>query len=320
MRVTDSNTTAATADRTVVVNIAGTNDTPFVYSGFAGLDPTHTAYRGSPVVVFGTSGRSLVLSTVETAQKFDQVVLTVSNVTDGSHEKLIIGGVTVPLVAGTTNLTDGGVATTTVSGTNVTVTLDWASGITPANVDTLLCGIAYKDTKPAATVATRLVTLASITDNGGGAATLNGSLKTSAVSVIRESVAPVVTSVITPADGIYKAGDTLTFTVHFSEEVDVTGAPRIGLVIGSTTRYLGYVSGSGTTALVFAYTLVLADTDNDGVALGSALELNGGTIRDLAENDLLPLTLAAVPSTAGIKVNLRWFQRHWQPAWQRHRQ
>jgi len=78
VRVTDSNTPAATAERTVVVNIAGTNDTPIVYTGFSGLNPTHTAYRGSQVLVFGTSGRALSLGTVETGQKFNQVVLTVS--------------------------------------------------------------------------------------------------------------------------------------------------------------------------------------------------------------------------------------------------
>ena len=46
------------------------------------------------------------------------------------------------------------------------------------------------------------------------------------------------------------------------------------------------MSGSGTTALVFGYTVVAADDDDDGIWIpANALMLNSGTIRNSANNN-----------------------------------
>ena len=52
----------------------------------------------------------------------------------------------------------------------------------------------------------------------------------------------------------------------FNTAVDVGGTPQLALGIGGATRQASYASGTGTTSLVFAYTVVQADTDNDGSA------------------------------------------------------
>lgn len=92
----------------------------------------------------------------------------------------------------------------------------------------------------------------------------------------------------------------LSYTVNTSENVTVTGTPRLTLTIGATTRYATYASGSGTNALVFSYTPVAGDFDADGVAVASPVDLNGGTMTDAAGNNL---TLTYTPTaTPNVKV------------------
>ncbi|CAL1518438.1 gliding motility-associated C-terminal domain-containing protein [Chitinophaga sp. MM2321] len=124
-------------------------------------------------------------------------------------------------------------------------------------------------------------------------------------AVLVDAVAPVVTSVAVPADGVHKAGDQLDYTVSLNENVDVDatgGDPSITLVVGSTTRTLNYVSGTGTTVLLFRYTVQSGDLDADGVQCGAAMVLNGSTIKDAAGNPAT-LTLNNVGAQTNIKVD-----------------
>jgi len=110
--------------------------------------------------------------------------------------------------------------------------------------------------------------------------------------------------VAAPAAGTYKAGDRLDFTVNFSDVVTVNitgGTPAIGLTVGATPRNASYLSGIGTTALVFRYTVPGGDTDTDGIALASAISLNGGTIKGAVGNDAT-LTFTP-PDTSAVLVD-----------------
>jgi hypothetical protein len=119
--------------------------------------------------------------------------------------------------------------------------------------------------------------------------------------VLVDSVAPTTTSVTGPAAGTYIVGQNLDFTVVFSEVVAVTGTPRLQLTIGSTTRYATYLSGTGTSTLVFSYTVQAGDLDSDGVAVASPIDLNGGTIKDTnGNNAVLSFT---PPDTSGVLVD-----------------
>ncbi|HEY0587647.1 MAG TPA: Ig-like domain-containing protein [Pseudoduganella sp.] len=132
----------------------------------------------------------------------------------------------------------------------------------------------------------------------------NVSAASAAIAVTVDTTAPVVNSVSVPANGTYYTGNTLDFTVNFSEAVYVDssgGTPRIALVIGSSTRYADYVSGSGTSALVFRHIVVNGDSDSDGITVGG-LASNGGTLSDLAGN-IGVNTLNSVGSTAAVLVD-----------------
>jgi len=119
-----------------------------------------------------------------------------------------------------------------------------------------------------------------------------------------DAAAPFVTSVGVPDHATYYVGQTLGFTVNFDSDVIVDtggGTPRIALVVGATTSYANYVSGSGTKALVFEYNVLSGDMDANGITLG-ALSANGGVLQDAAGNNALT-TLNSVGSTAAVNVD-----------------
>jgi len=120
-------------------------------------------------------------------------------------------------------------------------------------------------------------------------------------AVLVDTTAPSISSVTGPAAGTYLTGNSLSFTVTFTENVTKTGNPRIALTIGSNTRYATYVSGDGTSSWVFTHTVVSGDYDNNGIAVTSPLELNGGAITDAALNGS-GLTFTP-PNTAAVNVD-----------------
>ena len=106
--------------------------------------------------------------------------------------------------------------------------------------------------------------------------------------------APVVTGVgINDAgdDDTFHPGDTISITVEWNAELDVTGTPRLPIEIGRGTaalRFADYASGAngsvpagigGRGRLVFQYTVQAGDRDADGISLYYDVDLNGGSIR-----------------------------------------
>ncbi|HVY22476.1 MAG TPA: Ig-like domain-containing protein [Steroidobacteraceae bacterium] len=156
------------------------------------------------------------------------------------------------------------------------------------------------------------ITLSSSIDANGGTlrdavgndAVLTLNSVASTANVLVDAIAPTVASVDVPASSDYHAGQTLTFTINTSENVTVDttgGTPRIALDAGGNTVYANYVSGSGSNALTFQYTVQAGDNDADGIAV-SALQSNGGALHDAAGNDL-NLTLNSIASTTGVLVD-----------------
>ena len=82
----------------------------------------------------------------------------------------------------------------------------------------------------------------------------------------------------------------------------MTGTPRIPLNVGGSTVYASYLSGSGTSALVFRYTVQAGKVDADGIGVGSTVELNGGSVNDAASGPAT-LSLNAVGPTSSVLVD-----------------
>ena len=84
-------------------------------------------------------------------------------------------------------------------------------------------------------------------------------------------------------DAQWSEGETVGVSVTFNEAVDVDtsgGTPSIGIGLGgAAARSATFASGSGTTELVFEYTLVSGDGSHGFMAVTpDSLALNGGTI------------------------------------------
>ena len=126
--------------------------------------------------------------------------------------------------------------------------------------------------------------------------------------------APTVTSMEITSDpgpdNDYQQDDVIQVTVTFSEAVNVTGTPRIKFKMHVThldtgAPFLTFDSGTGTTELVFVYTVTSTDGSGTG-GLGiqaNKLELNGGTIKSVTGNVDANLAHTALPHDDDHKVH-----------------
>jgi len=115
-----------------------------------------------------------------------------------------------------------------------------------------------------------------------------------------------ITSAVGAQNDILNAGDTVSVTVTMTENtvVDTSGGtPSIELSIGGDEVDADYVSGSGTTSLIFEYTIQAGDNDSNGIGIPSnALESNGGSLADAAGN-AADLDHGPVPSNGSFVVD-----------------
>jgi hypothetical protein len=123
----------------------------------------------------------------------------------------------------------------------------------------------------------------------------------SASDVIVDGRPPkIVGRVGMPRAGTYRSGQTLVFTVRFSEAVVVEGVPRIRLFIGSAMREAEYVGGAGSRELRFAYTVPAVTGRRRGRPVELGQRIIGGQIMDVAGN--LSLRALKEPQASRVKV------------------
>ncbi len=115
------------------------------------------------------------------------------------------------------------------------------------------------------------------------------SYQTSFTIAVNDNVSASISSVTLPPNDTYNIGDDLNFVVTFSEVITVDpagGQPTLQLVVGSENRTATYVSGSGSTDLLFTYSIVEGDLDEDGISFdANAVAANGATLQDASGND-----------------------------------
>lgn len=122
-----------------------------------------------------------------------------------------------------------------------------------------------------------------------------------------DGVAPVVLSigiVSVPATTVVR-GDKVTIAVSFSSRVVVhttNGVPSLQLQVGDYNRQAYYVSGSGSLALLFTYTVMLGDRAPDGLDYRSrsALQLNKAVIRRASASPILNADVTLLDPTLSL--------------------
>ncbi|GAA0591723.1 hypothetical protein GCM10009416_32660 [Craurococcus roseus] len=176
----------------------------------------------------------------------------------------------------TSNPTLSGTVSSGVAGVTVTV-LD---GTTALGTATTVAGgnWTFTPTGTAAADGTHTYT-AAVTDGAGNRGT---AAATSPAGTALDAAAPAVTGVAYGSnDGTLAAGEPVTLTVNFNENVFVAGgSPTLSLNSGGTATY---VSGSGGQTLTFTYTPAAGQSATDLAITGLNLPA-GVTVRDAAGN------------------------------------
>lgn len=118
------------------------------------------------------------------------------------------------------------------------------------------------------------------------------------------SPAPTITNITsTSTKSSYKAGDTVFISVTFDQIINASGTPTIDLLNGGVANY---VSGSGSSTLVFAYTVTggqdISDLDYAGP---NALNLAGGLLNNAyGTPSLLTLPSSGASSSLGFNKDI----------------
>lgn len=125
--------------------------------------------------------------------------------------------------------------------------------------------------------------------------------------LVKKTPLPAITTSLTIPVGTYSTTNPFNITVNFSKSVTVTGTPYIPITLdtGGTVN-AAYVSGSGTSALVFRYTVASGHLDTDGINLGPNPIIvlgSGGSIKNQAANLDADLNLNDVPDTSRVLVD-----------------
>lgn len=235
----------------------------------------------SSLISGGTPLAGPVVQSIDATITTKKVILNLSEAVDGSpsvDEFIIRDGAT----STSSNIAVASVALSS-DGTQIQITLS----------DTVSQGDTLYLTYAKSGEATQL-------DNANGVV-LSG-FSAQKVNVLTDNVKPTITRVLAVDDSlVYSEGDAVELKVEFSEAVivDTTGGtPRFALNIGTgTIVYANYVSGSESKALIFKY-IVLAEHNSSDLAydVNSKIELNGGTIKDFASNDVIT-TLPVSPNS-----------------------
>ena len=195
-------------------------------------------------------------------------------------------------------------------GTNITYDWSVADGqgnpvtdLTLTGGDTTTPSFVIPETAPTSGYVVTLTVLGK--GNRGG--DLYKSTDSVSVAVAAASTVTAVALASAPASGTtYGNGESIEVVVTFEEPATVVtsgGTPSIGLTVGTAAKTAGYLRGSGSRSLVFAYEVQASDTDLDGVSVSAdSLARNGGRIVN-SDGSLFRLTHEALTDNSDHKVN-----------------
>ena len=137
-------------------------------------------------------------------------------------------------------------------------------------------------------------------------------VKTNAAAVAPTITAVAVTSTPVLETDTYGAGERIEVTVTFSEAVNATTDTDFVLSVGGTDTRAPVLDGSGTTTLVFSYTVRASDEDDNGIWIGNQDRTlvgdrmglpQAGAITSVATSTAADLTHSGLGTDADHKVD-----------------
>jgi glycine cleavage system H lipoate-binding protein len=281
-------TTLSTAS---TVTVASVNDAPTLTA--TALNPSFTEAAGANTQAAAVSVFSgAAASTIETGQALTSLTFTVSGITNGASERIVVDGSAITLGANSsgTTATNGMTYNVTIAGGTATVTLTKAAGISTAVMQTLVNGITYQNTnRDDPTAGNRVFTLTQVTDNGG---TANGGNDTTTLAVA--STVAVVTRNDAP---------TLTTTAlnpTFTEAAGV-GTQASAVNVFSGTAVSTVESGQTVTSLTFTLSGIVNGASERIVVDGRAITLGANSSGTTVTNGMnYNVTIASGTATVTL--------------------
>jgi len=291
----------------VTVSITGVNDPPTLTA--TGQNPTFIEGAAAPGVdLFST----VTASTVEAADRFAALTLTVTNVSDGAAEILRFDGSDVALTHGTgvTTATNGLTVNVSVTGSTATVSFTGAT-LTAAQVQTLVDGLAYRNTSDDPTTGSnRVVTITGIADNGG----TSGGGQNSAAPNLASTVSLTAVNDPPVVGGVF--GDSSSQVTAGAGAQDVTGLNDATVSNADSADYSGgfltVAQSGGTTNGSWGLDGITATAGGDGtIAAGETIAIGGvaiGTVHAIDDGqggNSLRVYFNANATSAAIETLLR---------------
>ena len=301
--------TGLTADTSYQARVRTTNDellsdwsdaSDAVKTNAAAVAPTISAVAvtSTPVLETDTYGAG---ETIEVSVTFDEAVNATS---DTDFVLSVAGAKRAPLVRGS------GTATL-VFGYTVVPGDEDDNGIWIGDQDRTLVGNRDGDPQNGTITSVATSTAADLTH-----AEL-GQQSGHKVDGSRSIVSVAVSSTPMLQTDTYGAGETIRFTVTFNVAVDVSGDPVLTFALGNQGQVrdvdAAHEGGGGSTALVFAYTVVSTDEDNNGIFLRDEDDFNNpdgpvrldsdDTIRFAGTSTDVPLYWQGRGTQSGHKVD-----------------
>ncbi|RDH45545.1 DUF4347 domain-containing protein [Zooshikella ganghwensis] len=281
--IQDSGGTANGGDDTASVAIASTVTVVGVND-----EPTLTANASNPTFTEGGAAASLFsgtsISTVESGQNITGLSFTITNVTNGSNERINIDGTTIVLTHGTNGSTAGNSLNYSVMviGTTATVTMT-GGNMSTAAAQTMIDNMSYQNNSNSPSTSNRVVTLTSIQDSGG---TANGGDNTGSLAV-----ASTVT--------VVQNNDEPTLTANGSNPTFTEGGAAASLFSGTNISTVE----AGQTIKGFTFTISnVANGINEVINIdGTAIVLTHGTSGSTAGNSL-SYSVSVVGTTATVSL------------------
>ncbi len=105
----------------------------------------------------------------------------------------------------------------------------------------------------------------------------------------------------------YGGQDVVEATVTFSEPVAVTGVPELKLDVGGQMRHARYHSGSGSSSLVFRYSVTQFETDAVGISVPHGSIQPAGLVRYVSTNAVAPSPAELDPQAGHLVDAVRPF-------------
>lgn len=147
-----------------------------------------------------------------------------------------------------------------------------------------------------------ITNITNVTDDAGNTASNLSFAAPTLTDVLVDTTRPTILSVTEPAEATYVAGDSLSFTVTFSEAVTYTPTPRIPLNIGGSTRYATIVTPTtpATTALTFSYDPIGTNLLDNAITFNNLEAATRAAIIDGGRNNIGIVNLPAIGNTIAV--------------------